>query len=147
MSQKLKYYIISEKAMSEVQLRTVEAKKLLSLGEVKTIKEAITKVGISRSAFYKYRDHINLLVDSSADKIVTIQASLDDNAGVLSRLLSLMAEFKVNILTINQTVPVDRVAIITVSVRTVGMRGEIGDLILSASTLQGVQKIEVIASE
>jgi len=147
MTGSMKYYVVSDAAMPEVLKKTVEAKRLLASGEARNVNEAIEKVGISRSAFYKYRELVSPLIDAAMDKIVTLQATLYDAAGVLSGLLNLLAEFHVNILTINQTIPVNGCATITISVRTGSINGDMEALVLKASELKGVQKIEVLASE
>ncbi len=147
MAESMKYYVVSDIAMPDVLKKTVEAKRLLASGEARNVNEAIEKVGISRSAFYKYRELVSPLIDAAIDKIVTLQATLYDAAGVLSGLLNLLAEFHVNILTINQTIPVNGCATITISIRTGNMNGDVETLILKACELKGVQKIEVLASE
>jgi len=142
---KAKYYIVESTAVPEVLLKVVEAKRFISL-EGCSINDAVKQVGLSRSAFYKYRDRVSEFIEASNDKIVTLQANLNDEAGVLSQFLNMFADFKVNILTINQTIPVNGQAALTISIRTGGMAGDIEQLIKRAETLRGVLKVGILAS-
>ncbi len=140
-----KYYIIESSAVPEVLLKVVEAKRLISR-EGCAINDAVKQVGLSRSAFYKYRSRVSEFIEASNDKIVTLQANLTDEAGVLSQFLNMFADCNVNILTINQTIPVNGQAALTISIRTGGMSGDVEQLIKRASQLRGVLKIGVLAS-
>jgi len=142
-----KYYIVDSKALPDVLLKTAYAKYLLGTGKATSVSDALIKVDISRSAFYKYRDAIMPFIDASSDKIVTIQATLLDEAGVLSGLINLFAKFNVNILTINQAVPVNGQAVVTVSVRTSNMYGNLEQLAKHAEEIPGVLRLELLASE
>ena len=140
-----KYYIVDASAMPEVLLKVVEAKRYISL-EGGSINDAVKRVGLSRSAFYKYRDKVSEFIEASNDKIVTLQANLNDEAGVLSQFLNMFADSKVNILTINQTIPVNGQAALTISIRTGGMAGDVEQLIKRAGKLNGVLKVGILAS-
>ena len=121
MTQLPKYYIVEAKALPEVFLKVAEAKWLLETGEATTVNEAARATGISRSAFYKYRDAIAPFQNLMAGRILTFQFILRDVTGLLSSILTIFAQFGANILTINQTIPTNGCASVTISAETTNM--------------------------
>ena len=115
METKSKYFVVKQKAVPEVLLKVVEAKKLLESERVITVQEATEAVGISRSSFYKYKDDIFPFYDNAKGKTVTFVTQMDDEPGLLSDLLHIVAVYKANILTIHQSIPVNGVATLTLS--------------------------------
>ena len=113
-----KYYIIESSALPEVFLKVAEAKRLLDTGEASTVNDATRQSGISRSAFYKYRDSILPFQNLMAGRIITFQLTLHDETGNLSSLLTIFAQWGANILTINQTIPTNGCAAVTISAET-----------------------------
>lgn len=140
-----KYYLVAADVLPEVILKVAEANRLLRAGEVSTAQEAARRVGISRSAFYKYRDAVQPFTDMRTERIVTLSALLKDRSGVLSNVLSIFAASGANILTINQSIPVSGCAALTVSAETSGMREPLGRLIEQARALDGVVRFEILA--
>lgn len=124
------YYIVEESVLPEVFLKVVKAKELLEKGEVKAVNEAVKMVGISRSAFYKYKDCIFPFFESSRGKIITLALVLKDIPGILSKILNIISETNANILTINQNIPLGGIATVSISIRTSGMTKSVKDLIL-----------------
>ena len=116
MEEKSKYFVVKQKAVPEVLLKVVEAKKLLESERAITIQEATDKVGISRSSFYKYKDDIFPFYDNTKGKTITLVIQMDDEQGLLSDLLHVVAVYKADILTIHQSIPVNGVATLTLSV-------------------------------
>ena len=112
-----KYYLIKQKAVPEVLLKVIEAKRLLETEKVMTIQEAAEKVGLSRSSFYKYKDDIFPFHDNAKGKTITMVIQLDDEPGLLSVVLRIVADYHANILTIHQSIPVNGIASLTLSVR------------------------------
>ena len=110
-----KYYIIEASALPDVFLKVAEAKRLLDTGEVATVNEATRRTGISRSAFYKYRDAVLPFHNMMIGRIITFHLMLHDEPGVLSAILGCFARHNANILTINQTIPTNACALVTVS--------------------------------
>ncbi len=141
------YYIVNSQALPEILLKVVETNKLLKLGKAKTINEAVIMTGISRSAFYKYKDSIAPFYEMSKEKIITLYAVLKDEPGVLSNLLNLFTKAGMNILTINQNIPINGIANITISVQTGNMRVKLDTLIEKVRQNNGVIKFEIMASE
>lgn len=140
-----KYYIVEESALPEVFMKVVEAKRLLSTGEAATVNEATRMTGISRSAFYKYRDSVMPFQNMMTGRILTFQLRLHDVPGVLSGLLRTFAQFEANILTINQTIPSGGCALVTISAETLNMTVSPEELLRVLGHAQGVIKAEVLA--
>ena len=116
MENKTKYYVVKEKAVPEVLLKVVEAKKILDSVKAVTVQEATERVGISRSSFYKYKDDIFPFHDQAKGRTVTFILQMDDKPGILSDILRTVAQFRGNILTIHQSIPINGVATLTLSV-------------------------------
>ena len=140
-----KYYIVEASALPEVFLKVAEAKRLLDSGEVGTVGEATKITGISRSAFYKYRDVMTPFQNLMAGRIITFQLTLKDRTGVLSGILSIFAYNGANILTINQNIPTNGCAIVTISAESSDLRCSVEDLLKRMSNLDGVRKAEIVA--
>ena len=140
-----KYYIIEASALPDVFLKVAEAKRLLETGEVTTVNEATRRTGISRSAFYKYRDTILPFQNMMTGRIITFQLMLHDEPGVLSAILACFARWHANILTINQTIPTGGCALVTVSAETEDMRIALEDFLHDLAGTSGVVKADVLA--
>ena len=140
-----KYYIVEAAALPEVFLKVAQAKWMLETGEAATVNEAARATGISRSAFYKYRDAIAPFQNLMAGHILTFQLILRDVPGLLSSILSIFAQFGANILTINQTIPTGGCASVTISAETTGIRQGAEALLHELSEMHGVVKAEILA--
>ena len=140
-----KYYIVEASALPEIFLRVAEAKRLLSVGEASTVNEAAKMTGISRSAFYKYRDTVLPFQNMMTGRILTFQLLLHDEPGMLSGILKTFAEFSANILTINQTIPSGGCALVTITAETMAMEKSPEELLHSLTQTSGVVKAEVLA--
>jgi len=140
-----KYYIVLADALPEVFVKVAEAKRMLQVGEVRTIGEAASAVGISRSAFYKYKDAVRPFQNMKAGQILTFYALLKDSPGVLSHYLSIFAGSGANILTINQGIPTNGCAGVTVSAETSEMAEGLDEMIARVSGTDGVLKFEILA--
>ena len=145
MAQKAKYYLVEASALPEVFLKVAEAKRLLSTGEAATVNEAARMTGISRSAFYKYRDSVIPFQNMMTGRIITFQLLLHDEPGVLSSILATFAAHAANILTINQTIPSGGCAAVTVTAETMGMVEPIETLLHQLAATVGVVKAEILA--
>ena len=145
MGTKTKYYIVAAEALPEIFIKVAEAKRMMQTGEAGTVGAATRQVGISRSAFYKYKDAVQPFNNMKAGRIITFYTMLKDSPGVLSNVLSIFAGSGANILTINQSIPTNGCAAVTISAETSDMELTLEDLISRVSALEGVVKFEILA--
>lgn len=145
MARKIKYYLVAAEALPEIFIRVAEAKRMMQTGEAATVGAATRMAGISRSAFYKYKDSVQPFNDMKSEHIITFYGMLKDNTGVLSRVLSVFATSGANILTINQSIPTNGCAAVTISAETSGMAETLEQLLSDVAAVEGVVKFEVLA--
>ena len=139
------YYIVESSALPEVFLKVAEAKRLLSTGEVSTVNDATKITGISRSAYYKYRDAVMPFQHMMSGRVITFQLLLQDETGALSNLLSIFAEHRANIMTINSIVPTNGCAVVTISAETMNLVLPVEDLLRLLRKTKGVIKADILA--
>ena len=142
-----KYYIVEASALPEVFRKVCEAKQYISSGKVKTVNQAAEKAGISRSAFYKYKDAVKPFYEMSSSRIITFQIMLEDKPGVLSGVLAHFAKSGANVLTINQSIPVNGQAAVTISAEIGNIKIQLDKFISKALLLSGVLHFEPLAGE
>jgi len=147
MSEKTSYYVLKEKAVPEVLLKVVEAKKLIDSGRVSSVGQATDMVGISRSSFYKYKEDIFPFRDNSRGSTITMILQMDDTTGLLSQVLKTVAEYKANILTIHQSIPINGVASLTLSVEVLTDTLDVSDMVEQMENLDGVHYLKILARE
>lgn len=145
MSTQPKYFIVEAEALPEVFLKVAEAKRMLETGEVETVNRAAQLVGISRSAFYKYKDAMLPFHDMLHGRIITVQIVLKDEPGILSTVLNIFAQSGGNILTIHQGIPVSGCAVVSVGAETSGMEASVEELIGRVKEQMGVLRCEILA--
>ena len=139
------YYIVEASALPEVFLKVAEANRCLETGEVRTVNAAVNRVGISRSAYYKYKDSIRPFRDMAHGRIVTIQILLRNEPGALSGVLNLLAAQGGNILTINQGIPGGGTAAVTVGLETSELGTDLEHLLTALRADNMVVRCEVLA--
>ena len=144
MARDIKYYIVAADALPEIFVKVAEAKRMMQTGEADTVGAATRMVGISRSAFYKYKDAVQPFNDMKAEHIITFYCMLKDNTGVLSNVLSVFAT-GANILTINQSIPTNGCAAVTISAETSDLAESLEQLMADVSAVNGVVRVEVLA--
>lgn len=142
-----KYFVLKQKAVPEVLLKVVEAKRLLDSEKVMTVQEATEAVGISRSSFYKYKEDIFPFHDSSQGRTVTFTLQMDDEPGLLSDVLKIVAQFHANILTIHQSIPINGVASLSISVQVLPTTLDVSKMIETMENQQGVHYVKILAKE
>lgn len=142
--QDAKFFIVREDILPEAIRKTAEAKEIIARGQVTTINEAVEKVDLSRSAFYKYKDGVFPFYEGTRGRIVTLSLILEHKAGVLSTVLNTFASSKGNILTINQGLPLQGMANATVSIETDQLTNELETLIRAIEDIDGVKKVELV---
>ena len=141
-----KYFVVEAQALPEVFLKVAEAKRMLETGEVETVNRATQLAGISRSAFYKYKDAVRPFNDMKTGRIITFYTMLKNNPGVLSDVLSIFAGSGANILTINQSIPTNGCAAVTISAETSEMQESIEEMMARALALEGVVRFDILAA-
>ena len=139
------YFIVEASALPEVFLKVAEAKRLLETGEAGAVNQAVRRVGISRSAFYKYKDAVRPFNDMLHGRIVTFQIVLKDEPGVLSAVLNIIAITGGNILTINEAIPVSGCAAVTIGAETSGLQTSLEELLEQVQSQQAVLRCEILA--
>ena len=144
MKENIKYYVVKQKALPEVLLKVAEANRLIENQNI-SIADATEKVGISRSSYYKYKDDIFPFRDNSKGKTITFVLSMEDEPGLLSVVLKKVAEFKANILTIHQTIPVNGIA--SLSVEILPTTGDASMMIEEIEQLNGVRYLKILSSD
>ena len=147
MEDKSRYFVVKQKAVPEVLLKVVEANRLLESERALTVQEATDKVGISRSSFYKYKDDILPFYDNTKGKTITLVIQMDDVQGLLSDLLHVVADYKANILTIHQSIPVNGVATLTLSVEVRENTANVSSMIEKMELLAGIHYVKILARE
>ena len=147
MAEKTTYFVLKEKAVPEVLLKVVAAKKLIDTGKCDSVQEATEQVGISRSSFYKYKDDIFPFHEDTKGKTINMVIQLEDEPGILSSVLEEIAHFRVNILTIHQSIPVNGFATLTISVDVLEDSGDFSDLVSAIENVSGVHYVKILARE
>lgn len=147
MGESSKYFVLKQKAVPEVLLKVVEAKKLLERDTALTVQDATEMVGLSRSSFYKYKDDIFPFTDNAKGKTVTFVLQMDDKPGLLSAVLKLIAEHEANVLTINQTIPINGVASLTISIEVLETSKDISHMIEAIEDKDGIHYLKILAGE
>ena len=147
MAEDNQYYVVRNKAVPEVLLKVVEAKRLLDSEKAITVQEATERVGISRSSFYKYKDDIFPFHDNARGKTITFVLQMDDKPGLLSAVLKTIAEYNGNILTIHQTIPINGVASLTLSVDVLPTTGDMSSMLETIEKLEGIHYLKILARE
>ena len=141
------YYVIKKKAVPEVLLKVVEVKRLLAAERFMTIHEATEKIGLSRSSFYKYKDDIFPFHENEKGQTITLAIQMDDMPGLLAEILQEIAKYKANILTIHQSIPLNRVATLTISVEILSTTGNISDMVNEIENNEGVHYLKIVGRE
>ncbi|MBQ2753176.1 MAG: ACT domain-containing protein [Firmicutes bacterium] len=147
MRQEKDFFIVDKKVLPEIFIKVMEVKKLLESRKEKTVQDAVNRVGISRSAFYKYRDSVFPLYENTIGKTVTIAIVTEDTQGLLSAILNDIADIGGNILTINQSVPVNSIANVTITIETNNMSDGLDVLMAKLESHDKVRDLRIIARE
>jgi ACT domain-containing protein len=138
------FYLVREEILPEAIKKTIKVKELLKRGDARTINEAVEKMELSRSAYYKYKDYVFPFYEASKEKIVTLALLLEHKPGVLSRVLNTIANEKGSVLTINQGIPLQGVANATVSIETIELAIDLEALLDKLRMVDGVKRLEVL---
>lgn len=146
MTEESKYYVVKQKALPEVLLKVAQVNRMIETKGL-SIADATERIGISRSSYYKYKDDIFPFRDNVKGRTITFVMSMEDEPGLLSLVLKKVAEFKANILTIHQTIPVNGVASLTLSVDILPTTGDSARMIEEIEQLEGVRYLKILSRE
>ena len=146
-TEKKKYFVVRERAVPEVLLKVVQAKKLLDSEKVSTVQEAAEQTGISRSSFYKYKDDIFPFKEKTKGHNITFIIQMDDEPGILSVVLQTIARFHGNILTIHQSIPINGVATLTLSVDILPGEGDAEAMVDEIEQRDGIHYLKILGRE
>ena len=146
-TQKKKYFVVRERAVPEVLLKVVQAKKLLDSEKVSTVQEAAEQIGISRSSFYKYKDDIFPFHEETRGKTITFIIQMAVEPGILSVVLQTIAHFHGNILTIHQSIPINGIATLTLSVDILPGEGDAEAMIEEIESQEGIHYLKILGRE
>lgn len=147
MNEKNDYYVVRQRAVPEVLLKVVQAKKMLESGRALTINEAADRVGISRSSFYKYKEDIFEFHDNTQGTTITVLFQIEDEPGLLSDVLKIIAEFGANILTIHQSIPINGIASLSISIQVLQTTGNMSAMIEKMEAQKGVRSIKILSKQ
>lgn len=139
-----KFYLVQEDILPEAIKKTIKVKEILKLGEVRTINEAVEMMDLSRSAYYKYKDYVFPFYEIAQGKIVSITISMSNESGMLSSILRAIAEANGSILTINQDIPLQGIANVSIAFETKDMRGSLEDLLNGIRSIRGIIRVEIL---
>ena len=142
-----RYYVVKEQAVPEVLLKVVQAKKLIDSGKAVSVNEAAEAVGISRSSFYKYKEDFFEFHDNAQGTTITLTFQMEDEPGILSDVLKVIAEFGANILTIHQSIPINGVASLSLSVQVLETTRDISEMLETMGKHRGVRNVKILAQE
>lgn len=141
------YFVVKQRALPEVLLKVVEANRLIDTRKAASVQDAVEMVGISRSSYYKYKDDIFPFHDSAQGTTLTMSCQMDDEPGLLSDVLKVVADFRANILTIHQSIPINGIASLSLSIQILDTTGDISEMILEMEKREGVHNVKVLARE
>ena len=147
MADSTEYYVVRKRALPEVLLNVVEAKRLIESGKVSSIQEATDRVGISRSSFYKYKEDIFRFHDNLQGTTITLTFDMEDEPGYLSDVLKVIADCGANILTIHQSIPINGVAALSLSIQVLETTKDISEMLTDLEQQKGVRKVKLLAKE
>lgn len=141
---KSEFYLVKEEILPEAIKKTILVKEILKRGKMRTVNEAVNKIGLSRSAYYKYKDYVFSFYDASKEKVITISLLLEHKPGVLSSVLNTIAADGGSVITINQGVPLQGVANTTISVETKYLAIDMEALLDKLRLVDGVKRLDVL---
>lgn len=141
------YLLVDASVLPDVFSKVIEVKKILGRGRIKAVNEAVKEAGLSRSAYYKYKDFVFPFYETSRGRVITLFFVLENFSGILSGIINRIAIAKANIITINQNVPINGLADVTISIETTGMTMEIKEMMESIATIDGVRRQEILARD
>ncbi|AFA47087.1 ACT domain-containing protein [Acetobacterium woodii] len=140
------YLIVNKKILPDYYSKVVEARSLMESAQCKSVSDAVKKVGISRSTYYKYKDYIFTPSENYGRKF-TLSFKLDDRQGILSKILNILRDHQTSIITIHQDIPINQAAVVIVTLDGKNLLISIDELMNMLDELDGVHGVQLIAME
>ena len=147
MPDQVEYYLVDKKVLPEVFIKVMEVKQRLNTGESSSVNEAVRKTGLSRSAYYKYKDSVLPFYEATNGKKVTLLITVENFQGILSSIINVISATKASILTISQNIPINGLADISISLDTASMFGSVEDIMNDINRIAGVRNCRVLSRE
>lgn len=141
------FFLVKSDMLPEVFVKVMAVKRLLSSGKAESVNEAVQRVGLSRSAYYKYKDAVMPFYESSLGRLVTLIFAVENFPGILSGIINCMARVKANVLTINQNIPINGLADVSISVETDRMTVDLEHLLDELGRIPGVRSYRILARD
>ncbi|MBD1371764.1 ACT domain-containing protein [Hazenella sp. IB182357] len=138
--------LVKKSCLPDVMQKTLEVKRLLAMGLISTVQEGVDQVEMSRSSFYKYKDHIFPFDELVKEKMINLSLTLENQPGVLSQILGYLAENGVNVLTIHQTIPLQGEANVSISIEIGQMKMSLNQVIGGLRALPGLIRVTIIGT-
>jgi len=138
------YFVVKQRALPEVLLKVAEAKRLMENDKMISVQEAVDRVGISRSSFYKYKEDIFPFRDTTEGTTITFTVQMNDEPGLLSDVLQIVAGYGANILTIHQSIPINGVASLSISVQVLRSTRDVSEMIQEMEQQKGVHYVKIM---
>lgn len=142
-----KYYVVSGDILPDVLEQAMQARILLQSGKAKRISEAVKMVGISRGTYYKYKDAVFSFNAEQSNRKAIISMILRNEKGTLSKVLSLVSVKQVNVLAINQTIPINGIANVALTLDISDLEISIQSLVSLIEAMPMVEKADLVAVE
>lgn len=142
-----KYYVVSGDILPDVLEQVMQARILLQSGKAKRISEAVKRVGISRGTYYKYKDAVFSFNAEQSNRKAIISMILRNEKGTLSKVLSLVSVKQVNVLAINQTIPINGIANVALTLDISDLEIGIQSLVSLIEAMPMVEKADLVAVE
>ena len=141
------FFLVKSDMLPEVFGKVMAVKRLLSSGKAESVNEAVQRVGLSRSAYYKYKDAVMPFYETSRGRLVTLIFAVENFPGILSGIILTLAKVKANVLTINQNIPINGLADVSISVETDRMTVDLEQLLDELGRIPGVRSYRILARD
>lgn len=141
------FFLVKSDILPEVFNKVMAVKRLLSSGKAESVNVACTKIGLSRSAYYKYKDAVLPFFETSRGRMVTLVFAVENFPGILSGIINVLAKAKANVLTINQNIPINGLADVSISIETDRLTGTLEKLLDELGKIPGVRSYQILARD
>ena len=141
------FFLVKAEVLPDVFIKVMAVKRLLSSGKAESVNVACNRIGLSRSAYYKYKDAVMPFYETSRGRMVTLIFAVENFPGILSGIITILAKEKANVLTINQNIPINGLADVSISIETDRMTGSLESLLDELGKIPGVRSYKILARD